>query len=68
MLRSENDVLPLWLREQQSRFSTWVQEVSGLWDFSPESLDLLEEVVRERFPSEEAFRDQEGEAFLQVAA
>ncbi|MFG2284854.1 hypothetical protein ACGFOU_02030 [Streptomyces sp. NPDC048595] len=68
VLRSENDVLPLWLREQQSRFSAWVHEVGGLWDFSPESLDLLEAAVRERLTSLEEFREQEDEAFLQVAA
>ncbi|WP_407287259.1 hypothetical protein [Streptomyces sp. BP-8] len=68
VLRSENDVLPLWLREQQSRFSAWVHEVGGLWDFSPESLDRLEAAVRERFTLLEEFREQEDDAFLQVAS
>ncbi|MDI3417303.1 hypothetical protein [Streptomyces luteolus] len=68
VLRLENDVLPLWLQEQQSRFSEWVQEIGGVWDFSPESLDRLEAVVRERYKVQAEFRNQEAEPFLQVAA
>ncbi|WP_306323773.1 MULTISPECIES: hypothetical protein [unclassified Streptomyces] len=68
VLRLENDVLPLWLAEQQSRFSEWVREVDGVWDFSPESLDRLEAAVRERYRTQEEFWGAEAERFLQVAA
>ncbi|MFI1767579.1 hypothetical protein ACH41H_36800 [Streptomyces sp. NPDC020800] len=68
VLRSENEVLPLWLREQQSRFAEWVRENEGQWDFSPQSLDRLEAVVRTRFRREDDFNGHDGEAFLQVAA
>ncbi|WP_407288207.1 hypothetical protein [Streptomyces sp. BP-8] len=60
-----------WLNEREKTFAVWVEE-TGLpaqtWDFSPASLDVLERLVRERFPAKEEFEEAEAGLFLQGAS
>ncbi|MEU3838673.1 hypothetical protein AB0E88_01325 [Streptomyces sp. NPDC028635] len=41
--------LHAWLRQQEAAFPGWCADHPGVWDFSPESVDRLEAVVRARF-------------------
>lgn len=41
--------LHAWLRQQEAAFPAWSAAHPGVWDFSPESVDRLEAVVRARF-------------------
>ncbi|MGG7569454.1 hypothetical protein [Streptomyces sirii] len=63
--------LSSWLAEREQTFAAWIEE-TGLpaqtWDFSPASLDVLERLVRERFPAKEEFNEGEAGLFLQDAS
>ncbi|NBE49908.1 hypothetical protein [Streptomyces boluensis] len=58
-----------WLDERATAFGEWVGETGapGAWDFSPPSLDTLEELVRKRFAGEEQILAERGSAFIQGA-
>ena len=47
---SDDEYLRRWLAEREAQFPTWVRDYGGdaEWDFSPESLDALENLVIER--------------------
>ena len=56
----EDPWLTRWLDDRQSAFPAWAAETgapggSGAWDFGPGSLDLLDRVLRARYPTEAAF-------------
>ncbi len=48
--------LRAWLQEQEAGFPCWAASHSGLWDFSPESVDRLEAALRAQFSSWEDVR------------
>ena len=58
-----------WLREMSAGFAQWAGETGTpeRWDFSPESLDALEDVVRARFADEEDVLAAKGSAFVHGA-
>ncbi|MCX4550869.1 hypothetical protein [Streptomyces sp. NBC_01500] len=65
---SDNPRLNGWLAEQRSAFPAWREQAPGAWDFTPASVDRLEELVRGAFSSyEEADAASDG-PLLQVAA
>jgi len=58
-----------WLEDRSRAFDAWARETGmrGPWDFTPESLDALEELVRSRYGTEpELLADRAGD-FLQGA-
>lgn len=60
-----------WLAEREAAFPKWVADYAGghgTWDFSPESLDTLEDLVRSTIPSFEDFTKPEYADFAQGAA
>ncbi|WP_419996227.1 hypothetical protein [Streptomyces boninensis] len=62
--------LPAWLAERSRQFDGWCRATGapeGTWDFSPASLDALEELVRARYGSEEQIDDDRMGLFLQGA-
>jgi hypothetical protein len=61
--------LRAWLAERARDFDTWARE-TGLpdrWDFTPGSLDVLEDLVRSRYPTEEELGADRASRFLQGA-
>ncbi|MFJ6571216.1 hypothetical protein ACIQNU_27760 [Streptomyces sp. NPDC091292] len=67
-LRSDNPVLRAWLERQRGAFEGWRVRHEGVWDFRPDSLDRLEDLVRASYGSyEEARADEDGD-LLPVAA
>ncbi|MER5216554.1 hypothetical protein ABT063_39970 [Streptomyces sp. NPDC002838] len=67
--RSGERQLQTWLEERANSFDAWAEETGmpGRWDFTPESLDVLEDLVRSRYGSEEAVRAGRTDPFLQGA-
>lgn len=53
-----------WLTQRQADFADWVRDygADGAWDFSPESLDMLEELVIGRGSTPEQLLDSEQNA------
>src|SRR5512141_1645831 len=43
--------LRAWLREREEAFPRWAAAHPGVWDFSPESVDRLQEVLDAEFTS-----------------
>lgn len=61
--------LAAWLNERAAAFEEWA-EATGTperWDFSTESMDALEDLVRRTFSDEEAFLSARSETFVQGA-
>ncbi|MEV6179640.1 hypothetical protein ACIHAR_35605 [Streptomyces sp. NPDC052016] len=61
--------LRAWLEERADAFGAWAEE-TGLpdrWDFTPESLDALEELVRSRYRSDTDIDASRRDPFLQGA-
>jgi len=56
--------LQRWLAQRTEQFADWARECSagGAWDFSPESLDVLEDIVVERGSTPEQLLDDETNA------
>jgi hypothetical protein len=46
---TDNPRLNTWLAAQQQAFADWSQETGQPWDFTVDSLDRLEQFLRERF-------------------
>jgi len=46
---ADNPRLNNWLAEQRAAFPAWCREHPGDWDFSPESVDRLEHLIRSAF-------------------
>ena len=62
--------LVTWLTERENRFPRWAVEYAddGIWDFSVESLDSLEILVRRTLKSEDEFAAVENQDFVEGAA
>ncbi|MGW1651313.1 hypothetical protein [Streptomyces atratus] len=61
--------LPAWLTERTQNFEQWAEDTStpGTWDFSPQSLDALEDLIRSQYDSDaESLAARRG-TFLQGA-
>ncbi|GAA0698991.1 hypothetical protein GCM10010193_62300 [Kitasatospora atroaurantiaca] len=58
-----------WLDERSAGFARWAEETGTpqRWDFSPESLDALEDLVREVFADEEEVLAAKGSPFVHGA-
>ena len=57
-----NPRLNTWLERQRADFPAWARETGQQWDFTVESLDRLEELLRKRFAGwEELHADPFGE-------
>ncbi|MDX3233390.1 hypothetical protein [Streptomyces sp. ME19-01-6] len=68
---ADNHRLNTWLAERREAFPAWAEEAGGgtaAWDFSPESLDRLEGLVRGRFSTYEEMVAAEDDPFLAGAA
>jgi hypothetical protein len=49
----DNPRLRAWLQKQEEAFPQWAAAHPGLWDFSPDSIDRLQEVLTEEFTPDE---------------
>ncbi|WP_327354917.1 hypothetical protein [Streptomyces sp. NBC_01304] len=58
-----------WLDERARAFPAWAEEAGApkQWDFGPDTLDLLEDVVRGRFADDESVDAAKGSPFVQGA-
>ncbi|MDI3417741.1 DUF6333 family protein [Streptomyces luteolus] len=66
----DNPRLHAYLAERREAFPDWAELAGGgveAWDFSPESLDRLGALVRERFPTYEEITAAQHEPFVQGA-
>jgi hypothetical protein len=61
--------LQMWLGERANSFGAWAEEtgLAGRWDFTPESLDALEDLVRSRYGSDADIDAGRIDPFLQGA-
>jgi hypothetical protein len=61
---SDKEYLRCWLAERGAQFPVWAARYGGdaVWDFSPESLDALEELVIQKAPTPEQLLDEERNA------
>ena len=61
---SDEEYLRCWLAERGAQFPVWAAHYGGgaVWDFSPESLDALEELVIEKASAPEQLLDDERNA------
>ncbi|MFF1924671.1 hypothetical protein ACFVW8_29405 [Streptomyces sp. NPDC058221] len=61
--------LDAWLHDRAAFFEAWREETGSLqgWDFSEESLDILETLVRERFSEDVEVRTAKTSSFVQGA-
>ncbi|BDM74577.1 hypothetical protein HEK616_80640 (plasmid) [Streptomyces nigrescens] len=64
---TSNPLLQKWLARQQAGFEEWAQETGGGWDFSVDSLDRLEDLIRSRYSSIREIEAAEETPFVQVA-
>ncbi|WP_328535270.1 hypothetical protein [Streptomyces sp. NBC_00344] len=65
---ADNPRLSAWLGTQRDDFPAWSQEHGGGWDFTPASLDRLEELVRARFSAWKEADLARDTVLLQVAS
>ncbi|MEV0090260.1 hypothetical protein [Streptomyces sp. NPDC050738] len=68
-MSAEPGQLQAWLDERAAGFGAWAEETRAAdrWDFTPGSLDLLEELVRSRYGSEADIHAGRMDPFLQGA-
>jgi hypothetical protein len=68
--RTDDAHLVGWLAERSAGFEAWMSAYApdGTWDFSPASLDALEEVVRRVTPTGDALQDAANRDFVEGAA
>lgn len=61
---SDGEYLRCWLAERGAQFPVWANHYGGdaVWDFSPDSLDALEELVVQQAPTPEQLLDEERNA------
>jgi hypothetical protein len=64
----DNPRLNAWRAAQQAAFETWAEEAGGAWDFTPDSVDRLEEAIRSRFSTWDEASEAEDGPFLSPAA
>ncbi|NDZ80652.1 hypothetical protein G3I19_19385 [Streptomyces sp. SID10853] len=65
---ADNPRLRTWLTAGRDAFPAWSAEHGGGWDFTPASLDRLEELVRSRFTTWQEADGARDTTLLQVAA
>lgn len=65
---ADNPRLNAWLAKQEAAFPEWVKQTGQEWDFTPESLDRLEDLVRRMFSTWEEAKAAEDDPILSVAA
>lgn len=69
MTEGEREHLAAWLAGRERAYATWAAEhaADGPWDFSPESLDRLEGLLRRRTPTVETVKDPANAGFVDGA-
>jgi hypothetical protein len=65
---ADNPRLNRWLERQRADFPAWAQETGQHWDFTVESLDRLEELLRKRFASWEEVHAAQDDPAVAVPA
>jgi hypothetical protein len=60
--------LRAWLEKQETQFPQWAASHPGVWDFSVDSVDRLETVIRTDFSSWEELRAAQGTPRVTVPA
>ncbi|MFD8717573.1 hypothetical protein ACFV2H_05950 [Streptomyces sp. NPDC059629] len=65
---ADNPRLNTWLAAQREAFPLWAEEHGGGWDFTIDSLDRLEALLRDRFATWEEARAAADGPLLSVAA
>jgi hypothetical protein len=60
-------VLDAWLATREQDFPAWATRYPGRWDFSPESIDKLTDLLRRTTPTLEAFNDPANYDFTEGA-
>src|SRR6266542_5706953 len=60
--------LNTWRAAQQAAFETWAEETGGIWDFTPDSVDRLEEAMRGRYFTWDEVSEAEDGPFLSLAS
>ncbi|MDI3406960.1 hypothetical protein [Streptomyces cavernicola] len=63
----DNPRLNQWLSTQEAAFPAWRQATSGTWDFTPESLDRLEDILLSRYADHEEADAAHESPFMTVA-
>ncbi|MET9517617.1 hypothetical protein [Streptomyces sp. NPDC002994] len=63
----DNPRLNQWLTTQQEAFPAWQQATPGTWDFTPASLDRLEDAIRGRYATYEEADAAHEDPFMTVA-
>ncbi|OBB90832.1 hypothetical protein A5782_16010 [Mycobacterium sp. 852002-40037_SCH5390672] len=61
-------VLEDWLAHQEQNFPAWAAENGGNWDFTPDSIDRLTELVSRKTPTVAALRDPANGEFVDGAS
>lgn len=62
-----NPRLKEWTAARQTSFEQWASETGGGWDFTIESVDRLEALIRDRFTSSGDVEAAQGTEFVQGA-
>ncbi|MEV5880330.1 hypothetical protein AB0L75_40310 [Streptomyces sp. NPDC052101] len=62
-----NPLLKQWLSERQDAFELWAAQAGGSWDFTMESVDRLEALIRSLFSSSGEIEAAQDTAFVQGA-
>jgi hypothetical protein len=65
---ADNPRLNAWLAEQEAAFPAWAGETGQQWDFTPESLDRLEDLLRDRFSTWDEVKAAEADPIVSVPA
>ncbi|MBB2940349.1 hypothetical protein FB565_000053 [Actinoplanes lutulentus] len=65
---ADNPRLNTWLASQEAAFPAWSSETGQQWDFSVDSLDRLEQLLRERFAGWDELLAAEDEPVVTVPA
>jgi hypothetical protein len=66
---SNEEYLRCWLAERGAQFPVWAGHYGGdaVWDFSPESLDVLEELVMQKASTPEQLLEEQNAPFVDGA-
>ncbi|OBI45721.1 hypothetical protein A5708_14175 [Mycobacterium colombiense] len=65
---SPSAVLDDWLARQEHRFPEWAAENGGSWDYTPDSINRLTELVSRKTPTVAAIRDPANAEFVDGAS
>jgi hypothetical protein len=64
----DNPRLNAWRAAQEAAFEACAHENRGAWDFTPDSVDRLEDVIRGRFSTWDELSDAEDSPLLSLAS